>query len=134
MAQLDVGAFHAHDYWNFELEIFCGGDHAGGEYVAAQDAAEDVDEHGAHAGIAHEDAEGVFDLFGGGAAADVEKIGGRAAGIFDDVHSGHGEAGAIDHAGYGAIELDVVEAVFGGFDFEGIFFVEIAQGARRQYR
>ena len=53
-----------------------------------------------------------------------------AAGVLDDVHGGHGEAGAVDHAGDGAVELDVVEAELGGFDFERIFFVEIAQFAK----
>ena len=38
------------------------------------------------------------DLVGVGAAADVEEIGGAAAGVFDDVHGGHGESGAVDHA------------------------------------
>jgi len=42
-------------------------------------------------------------------------------------HGGHGEARAVDHTGDAAIELDVVEAVLGGFDFERIFLVEVAQ-------
>jgi hypothetical protein len=39
------------------------------------------------------------------------------------------EAGAVDHAGDIAVELDVVEAVLRGFDFERIFFVEVAEFA-----
>src|SRR2546430_10410168 len=35
--------------------------------------------------------ESVFDLFSRGAAANIEKICGRAAGVFDDVHGGHGD-------------------------------------------
>src|SRR6266566_2768352 len=61
------------------------------------------------------------------APPDVKKVGRRAAGVFDDVHSGHGEARAVYHAGYAAVELDVVEAVLGGLDFEGVFFIEISQ-------
>src|SRR4029077_4294841 len=42
----------------------------------------------------------------------------------------HGEAGAVDHASDVAVELDVVEAVLGGFDFERVFFVKVAQAAQ----
>src|SRR6266481_529008 len=48
------------------------------------------------------------------AAAHIQKICRRAARVLDDVHGGHGQAGAIDHAGHAAIELDVVQAVLGG--------------------
>ena len=43
------------------------------QHVAAQDAAEDVDEHRLHVGVAHQDLEGVANLFGVGAAAHVEE-------------------------------------------------------------
>src|SRR5450432_1209889 len=57
LADFDVGAFHADDHWDLDAQIFSGGDNAGCQNVATQDAAEDVDENGADAGIAHEDAE-----------------------------------------------------------------------------
>ncbi len=66
----------------------------------------------------------------GRAAAHIQKICRRAARVLDDVHGSHGQAGAIDHAGHAAIELDVVQAVLGGFDFERILFIEIAQFAK----
>src|SRR5260370_31814111 len=107
-----------------------GGDDAGGENVAAGDAAENIDEHGFDCGIAHKNAESALDLFGGGAPANIEKIRGGAASVLDDIHRGHGKTSAVNHAGDAAIELDVVEAVFGSFDFERIFFIEVAELAK----
>src|SRR4029077_19015386 len=110
-----------------QLQLARRGDDARGKHVAAQDASEDVDEDAAHFLIAGEDFEGVLHLVGGGAAADVEKVGRSTAGKFDDVHGGHGKAGAIDHAADGAVELDVVELVIRSFHFERVFFVKVAQ-------
>jgi len=61
--------------------------------------------------------------------ADIKEIRGGATGVFDDVHGGHGEAGAVDHASNAAIELDVVQAIFGGFDFKRIFLIKVAEFA-----
>ncbi len=112
---------------HLDAEIAGRRDDTGGQRVAAQNAAEDIDEHGLHALVGEQNAEGVLHLIGIGAAADVEKVGGAAAGVFDDVHGGHGETRAVHHAGDVAIELDVVEAEFRGFHFERIFFVQIAE-------
>src|SRR5262249_50589084 len=71
--------------------------------------------------------EGVRDALVRGPAADVEEVGGLAPGQLDDVHSRHRQPGAVDHAGDVAVELDVVEVVFRGFDLERRFFVEVAQ-------
>ena len=101
--------------------------HAVRQRVAAQNAAEDVDQHGFDAGVGQQNAKGVLDLLGVGAAADVEEVGGLAACIFNDVHGGHGETCAVHHAGDVAIELDVVQAEARGFHFERIFFIQIAQ-------
>ena len=67
------------------------------------------------------------DLLLGGAAADVEEVRRLHAVELDDVHGRHGEAGAVDHAADRAVERDVVEIVFRGLDFLGVFFGEIAQ-------
>src|SRR5207248_3924450 len=126
-ALLHVGSFQAQHYRQCQLRFFRSFDHAIGERIHAQDAAEDIDEHGANVLIAEQDLEGVFYVLGAGAAADGEKISGLAAGIFDDVHSGHGQTGAIHHAGDVAFELDVVQAKLAGFHFQGIFFAHVAQ-------
>ena len=51
LAEFDVGAFHANDDRNFHLKILRGGDDAGGQNVAAENAAKNVDEHGFDAGV-----------------------------------------------------------------------------------
>ena len=47
----------------------------------------------------------------GRGAADIEEVGGRAAMHLDDVHRGHGQPRAVDHAADVAVEADVVEVV-----------------------
>ena len=76
--------------------------------------------------VAQNDLEGGRDLFLAGAAADVEKVGGAAAEVLDDVHGGHGQARAIDEAGDAAVELDVIEIELAGLDFQRRFLVEVA--------
>ena len=127
-ALLDVGAFHAHDNGKLEIQIAGRGNDTGRQNVAAQDAAKDVDEDALYFGIAGQNLEGVLHLLGVGASANVEEIRGRAASQLDDVHGGHGQTGAIDHAANGAVKLDVVELVARGLHFEWIFLVEVAQG------
>src|SRR5438105_3638620 len=124
---LDVGSFQAKHHGQGQSGFLGGFDHAVGERIHAQDAAKNIDEHGANVLIAEQDLEGVFYLLGAGAAADVEKISGLAAGIFDDVHSSHRQTGAIHHAGDVAFELDVVQAKLAGFDLQRIFFARVAQ-------
>jgi hypothetical protein len=71
----------------------------------------------------------VRNLLGAGASTDVEEVRGHASGILDDVHRGHGEAGAVHHAADIAVELDVVQAVLRSLDFERIFFGDVTQFA-----
>ena len=110
-AFFDVGAFEAEDDRQLHVQLLRCGDDCGSENVDAQNAAEDVDEDRLNVRVGEKDAEGVFDLLLVGAAAYVEEVCGLAAGVLDDVHRRHGEAGAVDHAGDGAVELDVVERV-----------------------
>ena len=69
----------------------------------------------------------MLDLLLVGAAAYVEEVGWRAAGVLDDVHRRHCQAGAVDHAGDVAVELDVVERILRGFDFKWVLFGYVAQ-------
>src|SRR5215475_4562742 len=102
-------------------------DHAARDHVAPDDAAEDVDQDGLHVSVGQQYAEGVLDALLRRAAAYVEEVSRLAPGQLDDVHRRHRQPGAVDHAGDVAVELDVVEVVFGGFDLERRFFVEVAQ-------
>ena len=47
----------------------------------------------------------------GRGAANVEEVCGRAAVHLDDVHGGHSEARAVDHAANATVEADVVQVV-----------------------
>src|SRR6202007_412580 len=100
------------------------------EDVAAQNAAENVDEDGAHAAITHQNAKRILDLLGRGAAADVQKVSRRAPGILDDVHRSHSETGAVHHASHAAVELDVIQSILRGFHLERIFLIDVAQFAQ----
>jgi hypothetical protein len=62
-----------------------------------------------------------------GAAADVEEVRGLGAVELDDVHGRHGQAGAVDHAADVAVERDVGEVVLGGLDLLGVFLGLVAQ-------
>src|SRR5205085_1120887 len=109
LAQVDVRPFEADDDGDGQSDLARRADHALGDAVAAHDPAEDVDEDRFHVLVAEDDAERVGYLFGAGAAADVEEVRGLAAGQLDDVHGGHGQPRAVDHAADGAVELDVVQ-------------------------
>ena len=98
-----------------------------GEHVTAQNAAEDVDQHGFDVLVGHQNLERVANLLRVGAAAHIEKVRRRAARELDDVHRGHRQSGAIDHAADVAIEADVVERVLRRLDFERILFGKIAK-------
>src|ERR1035441_10017604 len=126
-ALFDVCSFEAQDDGHGDMEVARGGDYAGGQAIHTEDAAEDVDEDGLDVGVGEKDFEGVFDLLLGCAAAHIKEVGGAAAGVLDNVHGGHGQARAVDHAGDGAVELDVVERVLAGLDFKRVFFGRVAQ-------
>src|SRR5262249_28396120 len=115
-AFVHVGAFEAQYDRQLQVRFACGLNDTVGERVHAQDSAEDIDQHSFDVFVAEQNLEGVSDLLGVGATADIKKVCGHAAGVLDDVHGRHGEAGAVHHAADAAIELDVVQAVFRGLD------------------
>lgn len=45
-------------------------------------------------------------------SADIQKVGGSSPVHFDDVHSSHRKASAIDHAPDVAVQSDVIEVSF----------------------
>src|ERR1039457_5864968 len=84
--------------------------------VAGGDAAEDVHEHAAHAGVGQHDLQAVRHHVGGGAAADVEEVGRpdpaeRLAGVGHHVQGGHDQPGPVADDADLAVELDVVEVL-----------------------
>src|SRR5689334_934885 len=100
----DVVAFEADDEGKLESGFAHGGDDAGRDDIAVHDAAENIDEDRLHRGVAEDDLERGRDLLLARAAADVEEVGRAGAEVLDDIHRGHGEAGAVDQAGDAAVE------------------------------
>src|SRR5207247_5019769 len=111
LAQLDVGALEPHHQRHLQPYLLHRGDDAGGDGVALHDAAEDVDEDAAHPRVVGDDLERSGDLLRSGAASNIQEVGGRASVVLDDVHGGHGEAGAVHHAADVAVEVDVAEVM-----------------------
>src|SRR5574343_332121 len=128
LADLFVGALHADDQRHGQVGFLGRGDNAGGVGVAAHDAAEDVHEDALDLGVLEHDLEGFGDLLGRGAATDVEEVGRLGAEQLDGVHGGHGQTGTVHQAADVTVERDVGEVELGGFDFVGVFFVQVAHG------
>src|SRR5262249_20681478 len=95
--------------------------------IAAENAAEDVDQHGLYVGIAQQNTEGILNLLRASAAAHIQKVGGTAAGELNDVHGRHGETCTVDHATDRSVQLDIVQPETRSLHFERIFLVEIAK-------
>src|SRR3989339_573132 len=126
LAQLFVGALHAHDQRHIQVGGLASGDDAGGNGVALHDAAKDVDQNGLDLGVFQHDLEGFRNLLGGGTAAHVQEVGGLGTKQLDGVHGRHGQASAVHQAANIAVQADVSEVKLAGFDFGRIFFVEVA--------
>ena len=94
-------------------------DQAPGDLVAARDPAEDVDQDRGDLGIGQDQAHRRRHLVGPRPAADVEEVGGLAAGPLDEVHRRHRQPGAVDHAADRAVELDEVDALLAGLPSTG---------------
>ena len=127
-ADVFVGALHAHHQRHAQVDRLAGDDDASGDGVALHDAAEDIDQNGFDLGVFQHDLEGLGDLLRGCAAAHVQKVGGLCAEQFDGVHGGHGQTCAVDQAADVAVQADVSQIKLAGFDFGGVFFVQVAEG------
>ena len=98
-----------------------------GDLVATGDAAEDVDEDRLDVGVLEDQPHRGRHAVRLGAAADVEEVGRLAAGALDEVHRGHREAGAVDHAADVAVELDERQVVPPRLDVGRVLGVEVPQ-------
>ncbi len=83
-------------------------DNAASHHVATHDAAKDIDQNRLHVFV-RQKFEMPPPLFPAMRRHLHRENLPAPAGEFDDIHCGHRQAGAIDHAGDVAIELDVVE-------------------------
>ena len=125
-ALFDISAFEADDEGDGNLHGGGGSDDAPGDNVTVHDAAKNVDQDSPDILITEDDFECLGYLLFSGASTDVEEVGRVSAKVLDDVHGGHGQAGAVYHTGDIPIESDVVEGVSRCFHLSGISFVGIA--------
>src|SRR5574343_254038 len=128
LADLFVGALHADDQRHGQVGFLGRRDDTGSDGVATHDAAEDVDQDALDLRVLEHDLEGFGNLLGRGAAADVQEVGRLGAEQLDGIHGGHGQAGTVHQTADVAVERDVGEVELGGFDFVGVFFVQVAHG------
>ena len=97
------------------------------DLIATGDPAKDVDQDGIDLRVGQDDPHRGRDLVGPRPAADVEEVGGLAAGPLDEVHRGHRQARAVDHAADRAVELDEGQAGLARLPVGGILLVGVAQ-------
>ncbi|TPV97883.1 MAG: hypothetical protein USCAAHI_02684 [Beijerinckiaceae bacterium] len=101
-------------------------DDALGDPIAAINAGEHIDQNGLDAAVGQDQAKRRGNALRRGAAAEIEKIGGAAARIFDRVHGCHGEPGTIDNAADIAVEANIVEVMLGGLDLARVLLRMVA--------
>src|SRR5574343_367760 len=128
LAQIFVGALHTNNQRYRQLGFLGCCNHAGGDGVATHDAAEDVNQNALDLRVLEHDLEGFGHLLGRGTATDVEEVGRLGAEQLDGVHGSHGQTGTVYQTADVAVERDVGEVELGGFDFVGVFFVQVAHG------
>src|SRR5690625_639229 len=127
LAFLGVRALKPNNQRNVDINVLRRLDHTVGHTVASYDATKNIDQDGFNVRVLKDDAETGFDRLRTRAATHVEEVGRLATRNLDDVHRGHGKAGAVHHAAYVSIELDVVETVLARLHFERSFLMDVAQ-------
>src|SRR5208283_947742 len=110
-----VRADQADHQRNGDAELLPRHQDSAGNVVTARDAAEYVDQDRADVILAEDDPKRAQHLFGVGASAHVQEIGGACAEVLDQVHGGHGKARAVDYAADGAVQAHVGKPVGPGF-------------------
>src|SRR5579872_6468389 len=96
-----IGALQPDDYRHLDIAYgLVGVDDALRHPVAADDAAEDIDENGFYLRVLQDDPETRLDRRSIGRSADVQEVGRLAAAQLYHIHGSHGEARAIHHATY----------------------------------
>ena len=101
-----------------------------GYLVAARDAAEDRTKQDPHTIVAEQDLKRLGDPLTGGAAADVEEVGGPAAGCLDTVKQAHHQAGAVTQHADLPGKRDVGKAGFLGTALTLILYPRVTRRTR----
>src|SRR5690606_32175065 len=93
------------------------------------DAAENVHQHGLDVFVVQDNPECFADLFRVGPTADVQKVSGLSAMVFDNVHGAHRQPRSVDQAGDIAIQFNVAQSGIPSSHFGRLFFVQITKFA-----
>src|SRR5690349_2574532 len=101
-----VRSHDPHDHRHVPRLLGPGLDQASSDLVTTGDPPEDVDEDRVDLRVGEDQPHRVGHLVGSRATADVEEVRRLAAGPLDEVHGGHRQPGAVDHAADRAVELD----------------------------
>src|SRR5215213_276817 len=123
---LGVSPGESHDDWHRDSDSPQGFRDALRHDVSPCDAAENIDENGAHARVGGHEAERFGDLIGARTAADVEKVGRLPTVKHHGVHGGHRQAGAINDAPDVTTELDKRDPGLARVELSWVFGVEVA--------
>src|SRR5450759_110121 len=97
-------------------------------FVATRDTAKDVDQDGLDVGIVEDQLDGTADRFVSGTAAHIQEVGRLAAVMLHEIHRGHRQTGAIDHAADSAVQPNEVDAELSGPGVRRILLVTVAEG------
>lgn len=123
---LDVGALKTSNDGDLQVQVLHGLDEAGGDVVAADNTAKDVDKDGSDLGVAGDELKGLLDGSRGSTATNVQEVGGLATVQLDDVHGGHGQTSTVDEAANIAVELDEVQARLGSANLIRVLLCGVA--------
>jgi hypothetical protein len=111
-ATLDiVRAIKTHDKRHRRFDLAEGCDQPLCDLVAAGDPGKDVHEYGLHRLVGEDQIDGLLDRFGVRAAAGVEEVCGRSAGLGDDIERRHDQTGPVAEDADVAVEFDVLQAL-----------------------
>src|ERR1051325_766715 len=99
---------------------------AAGNFIAARDAAKDVEQHGFDIRVRKDNAHRGSNFLCTRTTADIQEVGRFTTKQLDDVHASHRKSGTVDHATDVAVQLDERKSMPARFGFGGRFFVGIA--------
>ena len=107
-------------YTNLQLNWFASVDNSIGDGSTVDNSTKHIDKDRLDLVVLGDDTECFLDLMFLNTASNIQEVCGFSPVQLDDVHGGHGEAGAVDQAANVAVQLNVVEAVLGGLHLPGV--------------
>jgi len=122
-----VGAFQAHNDRDLEVNVPGRGNNSLGHDVAADDAAEDVNQDHLHIFVGKDDLECIGHRLLVSCSTNVQEVCRFTTSQLDDIHGCHCQPGAVDHAAHLAVQLDVGKTVLRSLYFGWLLFGQVPQ-------